>query len=170
MILNKSNWKHYCDEVGDCQIWKLGCNNIGHPIARVDGKVLNVRRFVFRFTGEIPEGYSLLAECDERRCINPAHMRPIPFSEMVRINNKKSQAYRRVNSERLRKGAASAGWTRLNMDIAREIREQYENTISSVKLAAEKYGVDVSHIRSILRHQRWKEQGAMSAMVNTLTK
>ena len=170
MILNKSNWRHYCDEVGDCQLWKLGTNNIGHPIARVDGKVLNVRRFVFRFTGEIPEGYSLLAKCEERRCINPAHMKPIPFAELVRLNNKRTQGKRRINREKLRKGAEASGWTRLNMDIAREIREQYENTISSVRIAAEKYGVDVSHIRSILRHERWKEQGAMSAMVNTLTK
>jgi hypothetical protein len=170
MILNKSNWKHYCDEVGDCQLWKLGCNNIGHPIARVDGRVVNVRRFIFSLSADIPPRYSLLAECGEKRCINPAHMRPIPFSELVRINNKKSQAYRRVNSERLRRGAEASGWTRLNMDIAREIREQYENTMASVKVAAEKYGVDVSHIRSILRHQRWKEQGAMPAMVRGLTK
>ena len=60
---------------GDCLITHLGRAK-GYPATAVAGEDWEVHRLVFTVEkGPIPEGLSVLHSCDNKRCIEAAHLR-----------------------------------------------------------------------------------------------
>ena len=65
-----------------CWNWTGGCTTAGYSTIglgrRTDGKIY-AHRFAYEaLIGPIPPGYTLDHLCRNRRCVNPAHLEPVP--------------------------------------------------------------------------------------------
>ncbi len=65
--------------LGPCWIWTGGLDGYGYGRMQVGGRAgitLRAHRASYEIHhGEIPEGMCVLHKCDERRCLNPGHLR-----------------------------------------------------------------------------------------------
>lgn len=64
---------------GECWAWKKRLDHYGQPVLRLKrgGSVQYIRatRLLYEMhRGEIPKGLRVFLTCDERACVNPAHM------------------------------------------------------------------------------------------------
>lgn len=71
------------DKTGDCWIWTAALNGPdkahGYGQAYFRGKVRGAHRIAYELTvGPIPEGMHLDHLCRNPRCVNPAHLEPVP--------------------------------------------------------------------------------------------
>lgn len=91
-----------------CWEW-TGCTISGYGAFRLAGKTLLAHRFSYEHhIGKIPKGLFACHRCDNRSCVNPAHL----FIGTNMDNVK----------DMVRKGRAGK---KLNMDIINEIRDKY---------------------------------------------
>ena len=69
-------WKKV-DKAFGCWLWTGSVHKSGYGQFRYMGKTQPAHRVSYElFVGPIPEGLDVLHSCDERRCVNPAHLRP----------------------------------------------------------------------------------------------
>jgi len=87
MKLTLENLHHYCTRKGACLIWKLGVNNHGYPIARIDGVVRLVRLYIYLLpTGmeKMPGGMIVRQKCDNPLCCERDHMQAATRSDLMK--------------------------------------------------------------------------------------
>lgn len=142
------------DEDGDCLVWTLGTNNQGAPMARVDGDMVNVRRWLFACTtARLRAGIRVVAECGNPRCL--AHLVPMTGSELNKWIAKRggySTPARRLASRR--SARAVAKYTEDQVRAARELRGQ------GLKLheVEARTGVPWHYVSQIFLGKAWSEQ------------
>lgn len=95
--------------------------------------------------GYLPDKF-LLHSCDNRRCVNPDHLR-----EGTSLDNARD----RVSRDRSAKGQTH-GRVKLNPDQVVAIRKSYQNKEASQRGLAAVYNVDRSTVRHILARRNWK--------------
>lgn len=78
---------HVTREPGGCWLWKGGVDRRGYARLRINGRVWRAARASHRaFVGPIPHGHDIHHVCQNRRCINPAHLRPMPHGAHLRLH------------------------------------------------------------------------------------
>ena len=129
-----------------CHEWKYGRNrNSGHGIITPRGEITD--RLAHRVSWilhngrPIPEGKTINHRCDNPPCINPAHLYAgdhfANMRDTVRRGNHATQ--------------------RLNHELAKEIRDQYEPGVTTAAYFAQKYGVGNSQILRIISNQSFPD-------------
>jgi hypothetical protein len=148
-------WK-FVDRKGpeDCWNWTGGCagppgNEYGsfQPGGRA---VKRTKAHRFSYTihcGPIPDGLFVMHTCDNRLCVNPAHLQLGTPLDNMRDKIAKGR-------ERYPQGPARAA-TRLSEDNVRTIRSapKYYGYINDL---AARFGVGRGHINKILHREKWR--------------
>lgn len=125
-----------------CWLW-TGCySSNGYGQICVDGRGMNTHRASWIYhNGPIPNGMCVRHHCDNRACVNPAHLC------LGTLNDNNQDKVARGNGA----GERNSG-VKLSFAKVREIRAS--NEMQSV--LARKYGVHQSLISRIKRYENWR--------------
>lgn len=116
--------------------WEWQGNKVkGYGQLSVGKHKASAHRLMWECTYGETNGLQVLHKCDNRCCINPEHL-------WLGTNADNMQ-------DKINKGRTAR---KLRIEAIRDIRISELST----KELAEKYGVNVTHIRAILRRERWK--------------
>lgn len=114
----------------------------------INGKTSAAHRYSYKLhIGDIPDGLVIAHKCDNKSCVNPAHL----FAATVRENVLDMLKKQRNNP---RKGADNP-WVKLNDEKVRDIKLKLKDG-ATMRSLSEKYGVSVSSIQQIKENRRWK--------------
>jgi len=128
-----------------CWNWTGRMNEHGYGLTGIRGKSTLAHRTYWEFIkGPIPAGLCVLHSCDNRKCVNPDHLRVGTHAE----NMKDASIRNRFPS---RSGSLNPN-TKLDIEKVNEIRA--DKTSTHVALA-KKYGVTDVSIRNIRVGKTW---------------
>lgn len=126
-----------------------GRRQMGYASIRFGGKKWAAHRLSWiAFRGEIPDGQMVLHECDNPKCVNPAHL----FLGDALANAKDC-----VSKGRQPRGEKSSG-AKLTDDLVKKIRSEYKwhsRTGFGMTALAEKYKLAVGLISDVINRKRW---------------
>ena len=135
-------------------IWNLGANKQGYPSARIEGKVLNIRRYLWEKSAgrKLGEKQVVRSTCGNPRCVS--HIAVATRGELTAIsysngNRNSPREYRRRVDAYISRGIAKIDW-----DKAREIRARRKE--GPLALSKE-FGVHKSTIVHLLSGKSWIE-------------
>lgn len=140
------------DKSGDCWLWTASINRRGYGQFKLydrgggKQKVVEAHRFAWLLeNGAIPDGMQVCHKCDNPKCVRLDHL----FIGTPKDNIR----------DMIQKGRDNyTGACKLTKDIARAIRYEYANGLSSIKLVA-KYNISKPTILGILNGRTWKRAG-----------
>jgi len=117
-----------------CWIWQLGTDQKGYAIARREGKIVRVHRWMYEqtFGVRVPPGLQMDHLCKVKPCINPDHLEPVTPGENTRRANK------------------------LTVDDVREIRQLSDAGVSQRKIGR-MFGIGQPAVSRIAAHKRQRE-------------
>ena len=162
MILTLDNLAQFCDEEGDCLLWRLGCNNEGVPMANIGGKQWVVRRYVATLCGMEIDGLCVSMKCQNQRCVAHGCLRLLTRSQVS------ASAY--TNGSRAsigeyiarRNAAVKLGWSKLTPEQVQEIRAAPREV--SHKTLASRYGMSRNGIINIRTGRAWRNAAPASSV------
>jgi hypothetical protein len=131
------------DKSGDCWVWTAGKIQ-GYGSFSQDNKHIPAHRYSwFIHNGPIPDGLLICHHCDNRPCVNPAHLFLGTRADNQRDMAEKGRSLFGERNSRSKLTEADVLAIRGNNDLSR-----YE--------LAELFNVSYSNITSIITRQRWK--------------
>jgi DNA-binding transcriptional regulator YiaG len=137
---------------GDCWEWKSHIRPNGYGRVWFEGRMQYAHRVVYELViGKIPkgEGYHgtcVCHKCDNRKCVNPAHLFLGSNADNVRDKKEKGRAPRM-------QGEAN-GFAKLTADQVREIRRLSEEGLTQ-RAIANRFGISQKQVSRIVRGKRW---------------
>jgi hypothetical protein len=143
-------WKRVTrGEPGECWNWRGTLNRLGYgQIGRGAARNVGAHRVSYELHfGPIPAGAHILHSCDNRACVNPAHLRPGTHAENMRDRSERG----RVNAARGSKAARA----KLTEDVVAVIKARLALHHSGSTIALE-LGVDKGTISCIKRGKTWR--------------
>lgn len=142
------------DKSGDCWEWTASRRN-GYGQMCLNRKVEYAHRISYQAAHDaIPPGLVVRHSCDNRGCVNPAHL------EIGTLEDNNQDAIDRKRHAPASKTAhygSANGNAKLTDSQVAEIRSLYVKGRrgSGSKVLGEKYGVEATHILRIVRGQNW---------------
>ena len=140
---------------GDCIVWLGHINRSGYGSVWHEGKNRDAHRVSYELhVGPIPDGAHIMHKCDNRRCVNPLHLRAGTRHENMMDMFIKGRA-RRVS------GVVHHN-AKLCPEIVAEIRRRYTpyHRVNGSMAMAREFGVTQSAVYSALRGNTWAAKAA----------
>lgn len=133
--------------VGECLIWQAATFRSGYGAMQIgtlaQPKTVLAHRLSWELNvGPIPKGLSVLHRCDNRRCVNPAHL----F-----LGTQADNLIDAASKGRMRRGPQHHN-TKLSEAQVRAIRANGERAVTLAK----KMGVSDSNIRHVRAGRTWR--------------
>lgn len=129
-----------------CWEWAAKTGPNGYGILTQGNRGIAAHRFSYELhVGPIPDGMMVLHSCDNRRCVNPRHLRVGTHAE----NMDDRQVRLRTPT------GAKLPQTKLDEHKVREIRQLSRDGFSHAKIAA-RFDVSRRAIQAVLSRQSWK--------------
>ena len=140
-LILRFNKKYIVDSNTGCWNWTAAINNYGYGNFRVDDKVLKAHRFSYEYyVGDIDDSLVVCHCCDNRKCVNPNHLR-----QDTQSSNLIDMSYAMTNPSQV-----------LNVDQVKEIKIALKETYrGQVNDLADSYNVSQSCISLIKCNKRW---------------
>lgn len=156
-------WK-YVDKAGETECWNWigGKDSKGYgAIHRGGGKshMVQAHRISWELhNGPIPDGLHVLHHCDNRACVNPAHLflgtHQDNMADMKAKGRNRSLWVPGHKHTPYCKGEANR-FARLTDDIVREIRRLWATGLYMQKEIGAMFGIDDSTVCNIVKRVRW---------------
>lgn len=128
-----------------CWEWQAG-TGFGYGVTTVNGKITKAHRAAwFYVKGEMPKLF-LLHSCDNRKCVNPNHLRE--GTSQDNVDDMKSR-------NRQAKGE-STNRTRLTASDVLEIRRRFKPRVVTTRMLADEYGLGMRTVFSIIHRETWR--------------
>lgn len=135
-----------------CWEWTGSLNSSGYGRFWLNGRItLAHRAAYFLFRGDIPEGRNVCHSCDNRRCVNPAHLWLGSQSENLRDA---------VAKGRMRPPCVAPernGNAKLGPNQVREIRA-FRRAGAKLTELATRFGVSPATISGVANRTTWKDR------------
>ena len=138
------------DNEDDCWEWTAAVRSNGYGVFLYNGKLWAAHRFMYdRAVGPIPDGLFVCHRCDNRLCVNPAHLflgtPKENLADMTAKGRRKSPSFKGEENNT----------AKLTADEVREIRALHASGISGAALGR-RYGVSKVNISDIVRRRTWR--------------
>lgn len=156
----------YSNQQNGCWEWSGPLNNSGYGIVFQDynrnGRraQMTAHRFSYqKHIGTIPDGLCVMHTCDNRKCVNPDHLKVGTWADNNRDRSLKGRSGSRTYTDEQRKqyseryAGEKSPHSKLTADDVRFIRAC--TTMGCMKLAA-KFSVSSSTIKHIRNGKSWK--------------
>lgn len=126
-----------------CWIWLGGLTWNGYGEFKALGVSIEAHRYAYEyFNGDLEPHSVIRHSCDNRRCVNPAHL-----SQGTHADNVK---------DRVERGRSAVGEKNGRAVLTEKDVRHIRSTLGSNEMLARTYGVDPSTIKQIRTHQTWK--------------
>lgn len=139
----KERFMRRVDISGDCWAWQGAITNGGYGLCRDgDQKTQTAHRVSYEiFTGAVPEGMDVMHACDNRCCVNPAHL-----SVGTRAQNMQDAK---------RKGRTARGERHGRRKLTAEQAEQIKHAEGTQTVIAKRFGISQTHVHQIKSGKNW---------------
>lgn len=136
---------------GQCWEWTRVCNQYGYGQLRISGRMVYAHRLAYELgVCPIPDGMHVLHQCDNPRCINPAHLSIGTRSQNMKECSQRGRS-RIPNPAKLGEQNGSA---KLRDVDVRSIRRLLSGGWTQLAIA-ERFGVSQQTIANIKRGKVW---------------
>lgn len=127
------------DAEGGCRVWAGGAAAKGYGGIRFKGRMDKAHRVSYMiFVGPIPSEMHVLHSCDNRKCIEPAHLFLGTNADNIKDKCKKDRSGKK-----------------LTIDLVKEIRRAYAGRKVSQTALGRAFGVNPSNISRAVNGKRW---------------
>ena len=141
------------DKTSGCWNWIASKRPNGYGAFKLKGKVVSAHRFSYTMTyGAIPEKKLVCHHCDNRLCVNPAHLFLGSHHDNLVDSIQKGRVIKVSIGTQFLSGEKHR-FHKLSDKQVILIREEYTEPEVSLKKIAEKYHVDKSLIWQIVRRK-----------------
>lgn len=138
----------------ECWPWPSGTKSKTYGRIQEGGrgsKYIGAHRFAYELSkGQIPDGMVVMHSCDNRTCVNPAHLSIGTFGDNTRDAIRKGRFTQSAN------GAARGekhGNAKLNSELARRIKASRHSLVDIAALL----GLDPSTVRAVRIGETWRD-------------
>lgn len=142
--------------VKGCWIWAGGMSPGGYGVGSVNRYPAYAHRIsYFAFKGKPPKNHRILHNCNNRRCVNPGHLR----SGTIRENTLDSMidgTWKPIPLSKSRKVGSLHGKAKLDENKVLRIRKLYNSGGVYQKDLAHKFKVSRSTVQNITSGRNWK--------------
>jgi len=140
------------DKTGSCWLWLGARNKGGYGHSRyANGRNGDAHRVAWTVTnGDIPDGLMVLHSCDNRLCVNPAHL--FLGTQLDNMRDMDAKGRRRTVTHDQR--GELNGTAKLTKAIVLSIRELHESGISQREIGR-KLGVTAGNVWAIVHRKSW---------------
>lgn len=139
-------WERVAKTPSGCWFWEGAVDAEGYGKLMIAGKCRKAHQVAFEFAGgeRVSGNLGILHSCDNRRCVNPSHLRLGEQCDNIKdmiIRNRMPRGERRA-------------WAKLTDNAVRTIRSE---AAAGVKLGvlATRFGVHEGTIGSVVRRETW---------------